>query len=130
MGVALVFPTICSTMQNAHESITVTKKDNGQTVHIAPGCTLILKLEAIPGTGYAWHIVRDESPFLLRLQGEPIFEPNVEAIKKKPLGAPAFQVFRFKAEGEGTNILELHYKKKWETEEEPQEKFSITVHIQ
>jgi inhibitor of cysteine peptidase len=110
------------------DSLIITDKDNGSEVKIAFRDILTLKLEAIPGTGYAWHVVQN-NPDLMKPLGKSIFEPIVEDTKKEMLGSPKHQVFRFRAQGSGTNILELHYKRKWEKNVKPQKKFSITVLI-
>jgi inhibitor of cysteine peptidase len=120
-----------STMQRALDKITITEKNNGGEVRIAPGCILILKLEAIPGAGYAWQVVRNNTD-LLKLLGEYVFEPLGGDTKKEILGvgAPEYQVFRFETQRSGTNILELHYKREWEKEITPLKIFRITLQIQ
>lgn len=126
--VELACPAVYSAMQDTPDSVTITEKDNGHKTKVALGCILVLKLGANPGTGYAWHIVRNE-PALLQSSGESIFEPIIDETKKGSIGAPAFQVFRFKAQKKGTEALELHYMRKWE-KTSPLKKFSITVEIQ
>lgn len=127
---ALASPAAYSAMQNAPDSITITEKDNGRTVKVALGGTLTLKLEAIPGTGYAWKVVRNDTG-LLKPLGESIFEPTGGDSKKGPLvGTPENQILRFRAQGKGTDILELHYMREWRKEEAPQKMFSIIVQIQ
>jgi inhibitor of cysteine peptidase len=120
--------TAHSTMQAALDNIIITEKNNGGQVKIAPGYILILKLEAIPGTGYGWQIAQND-PDLLEPLGESVFEPIVGDAKKELLGGPEYQVFRFKAQRSGTTILELNYKRAWEKEVAPLKSFRITVQI-
>ncbi len=115
-----------STNQSTPNGLTITGKDNNGKVQIALKGILTLKLGAIPGTGYSWQVVRN-NPELLQWSGNSIFVPIVEDKIKELLGAPEYQVFRFKAQGSGTNVLELHYIRKWEKKVKPLKTFSITV---
>ena len=132
-SILLIFVLGCtlahSMTHNAPNSITITGEDNGGEVQVTPGCILILKLEAIPGTGYEWQVVRN-APELLKPLGESVFEPIVEDTGKEKLGAPENQVFRFIAQRTGTINLELHYIRGWEKEVAPLKTFRITVKIQ
>lgn len=114
--------------QNSPDSLTITEKDNKGYFQIALGGILTVKLEAIPGTGYAWHIVRND-PRLLKQIGESVFEPKLVDQRKEIMGAPEDQVFRFRAQGKESNILSLEYKRKWEKEAAPLKTFSVTVQI-
>jgi predicted secreted protein len=133
ISILLTFAPVCpaahSIMQDAPDNIIITEKNNGGKLQIAPGCILILKLEAIPGTGYAWQMVQN-NPDLLKSLGESVFEPIVGDTKQEILGGPEYQVFRFKARKSGTDILELHYKREWGKEVVPVKTFRITVRIQ
>jgi predicted secreted protein len=109
------------------DSMIVSEEDSGNKVQMAPEGVLILKLTAIPGTGYAWHLVRNE-PHLLKPCGGSFFEP-MENLSDKPIGASAYQVFCFRTRNKGTALLELHYRREWEKKEVPLKRFIITVQI-
>ena len=115
-------------MQSSPDGMTITEKDNKGQVQIALGGILTVKLEASPGTGYAWHVVRND-PSLLKPMGESVFEPKLEDTGKKIIGAPEDQVFHFKAQSKGSNILSLEYVRKWEKKTAPLKTFSVTVQI-
>jgi predicted secreted protein len=115
-------------MQNSPDGMTITERDNKSQIQIALGGILTVKLEAIPGTGYAWHVVRND-PGLLRPMGEAVFEPRLEDMGKKIVGAPEDQVFRFKAQSKGSDILLLEYVRKWEKKAAPLKTFSVTVQV-
>jgi inhibitor of cysteine peptidase len=93
----------------AGNRIRVADADNGRAVTMARGDTLVVSLASTPGTGFGWKVakVRDQ---VLRVNGAPelIHAPN-----PRP-GAPATQVFRFKATGRGSTRLELEYVRPWE----------------
>ena len=115
-------------MQTSPDDMTITEKDNKGQVQIALGAILKVKLAAIPGTGYAWHVVRND-PSLLKPMGESIFEPKLEDTGKKIVGAPEDQIFRFRAQSKGSNILSLEYVRKWEKKAAPLKTFYVTVQI-
>jgi predicted secreted protein len=114
--------------QGSLDSMTITGKDNKGQVQIALGGILTVKLEVIPGTGYAWHVVGND-PSLLKPMGESVFEPKLVDPRKKIVGAPEDQVFRFRAQGKGSNILSLEYVRKWEKKAAPLKTFSVAVQI-
>jgi inhibitor of cysteine peptidase len=115
-------------MQDIPDEITVGQAENNGQVEVALGGVLILKLEANPGTGYSWKMVKHGAG-LLKSMGEPIFEP-ISDEKEKRIGAPAYQTFRFRAQSAGTELIEMHYTRIWEKEAKPLKKFCVTVHVQ
>jgi len=126
--ILLSFTTGFAMMQRSPDGITITERDNKGQVQIALGEILTVKLEASPGTGYAWHVVRND-PSLLKPMGESVFEPKLEDTGKEIVGAPEDQVFRFRAQSKGSNILSLEYIREWEKKAAPLKAFSVTVQI-
>jgi predicted secreted protein len=108
-------------MEDNSATITVTEEDS--EVELYCGDMLIVRLAVRPGTGYSWQIVEND-PELLSPQGEPEFESE----SGEP-GGTEYQVFRFRAEEEGDVLLELHYVRSWEEEEEPEKIYSLEVKI-
>lgn len=121
---ALGSETTGSAMQNSPNSITVTDTDNGREVHVAPGGILTLRLEATPGTGYAWQVVKNH-PALLKQLGETIFQ---DTGKNMP-GVAEYQIFQFKALARGSNTLRLQYVREWEKDVKPINTYCIRVEI-
>jgi inhibitor of cysteine peptidase len=117
-----------SMVQSSSDNLTITERDNKSNFQIALGSILTVKLEAIPGTGYAWHVVGND-PRLLKPIGESVFEPKSVDPGKKIVGSPEDQVFRFRAQDKGSNILYLEYRRKWEKEAAPLKTFSVSVQI-
>ena len=115
--------------RSVSDSMIVHDEKGGDTVHLTLGGIWILKLDAIPGTGYAWTITRNNDQFL-ELLGEPIFTPKTEDSTEKIIGVSAYQEFRFRAKKTGRTQLELDYRRKWEKGAAPLKKFAVTVHIQ
>ena len=53
-------------MQDTPDTLILTEQNNGDTVQVSLGTILILKLEAIPGTGYAWNVDMAKSNYLIK----------------------------------------------------------------
>ena len=104
----------------------ITEKDNRRRIGMTPGGILTPKLEAIPGTGYSWHVIEDE-PDLLDALGSSIFEPISGESRNGIIGGSVYQLFRFRAKNSGTVLLQLHCKRGWESKGAPLKTFSITV---
>jgi inhibitor of cysteine peptidase len=114
----------CSRKAMSEDTVTVTDRDNGHEVSIARGSTLILRLEAQPGTGYAWRIAQND-PDHLKAQGESVFEQPDGG----QAGGTEYQVFRFTAKASGTTELKLDYARAWEKGVAPVKTYSIKVNI-
>jgi inhibitor of cysteine peptidase len=114
----------CSHNVRSEDTVTVTDKDNGREVSLAKGATLILRLEARPGTGYAWRVAQND-PDYLKAQGESVFE---QPENEKP-GDIEHQVFRFTAQASGSSALKLEYARGWEKGVAPAKTYSIKVNI-
>jgi predicted secreted protein len=114
--------------QGSLDSLTITEKDNKGHFQIALGGILTVKLDVIPGTGYAWYVVEND-PTLLKPMGESFFEPKIVDPRKKIVGAPEDQVFRFRAQAKGGNILSIECIRKWEKRAAPLKTFSVTLQI-
>lgn len=127
-SILLSFTAGFAMMQSSPDCVTITEGDNKGQVQITLGGILTVRLEAIPGTGYAWHVVRNDAS-LLKPMGEAVFEPKLEDTGKKVVGAPEDQVFRFSAQSKGSNVLLLEYVRKWEKKAAPLKTFSVTVQI-
>lgn len=101
-------------------SLTATHAQNGQTVSIAKGETLTVKLAGNPTTGYQWTVAQNDADFLQ--PQDPIYEPDSSAI-----GSGGTYFFRFTALKPGTASLRMTYRRSWEPA--PIETFTLAVDI-
>lgn len=113
---------IAQAMAASSGVMTFTAQDNGREVMIPAGSSVIVRLEAIPGTGYGWQLVHNGSP-QLQLEGPPVFEPrsSVEA------GGIEDEVFRFRVQLPGTADLEFHYRRPWDRQASAAGTFRIRI---
>jgi inhibitor of cysteine peptidase len=112
---------------NTSDTLTITFQNNGDTIQVSPATTLMLKLESIPGTGYAWYA--DPVKYLVLIE-LPVSVPGENDTPDTAIGAPVCQIFRYLAEKEGTEVLKLFYMRLWEKNKPPLNSFTITVDIQ
>jgi predicted secreted protein len=106
-------------------AVIVTMPDNEREVTLQSGGSMIVRLEAIPGTGYGWQLVRNGSP-QLQLEGPARFEPrsNVEA------GGVEDEVFRFRAQMTGIAEIEFHYRRPWDKQGPAAKTFTIRIIVE
>ena len=112
-------------MASTSSQITLTEQDTERVISVDPGALIILRLEAVPGTGFGWQIVEGGFPEL-QLESSPAFEPK----SQKEAGGAEDEVFRFRAKEKGRVNLELHYRRPWEKNVSPLKFFRIQVIIQ
>ncbi len=104
--------------------ITVTKADNGKTIEVAKGGTLIVTLEGSPGsTGYMWGLEAGNDA-VLKPQGDYKFTST----SNMP-GASGLFEFKFTAASAGSAMLKFANKRSWELNDPKAETFSVTVNV-
>jgi inhibitor of cysteine peptidase len=107
-------------------SNTLTEADNGKTVNLNVGETLVVRLASNPSTGYTWE-TKDLDTQMLEQVGEAAFEsPDTPP---DLVGAGGILVRTFKALEPGTTTLTLVYHRPWETDVAPLQTFSVTVTV-
>lgn len=87
----------------APKTVTVTDTDNNGEFNLNPGDTLVVRLSSNHTTGYSWQVAQNDASLL-----RPLGNRYVRS-RTKLMGAPGFQVFRFKAVGSGGTQLILFY---------------------
>ena len=112
------------TMTAGPQTVTLTEQDNGRQVVIPAGTQLVLRLEAVPGTGYGWQVVGKAFP-QLQLEGTPVFESK----SQEEAGGSEDEVFHFRAQVPGEVELEFHYRRSWEKDVPSTRTFSIHVMV-
>ena len=110
---------VTPTLQMATE-VTLTDTNNGQTVNLQSGQTLVISLKGNITTGYNWEV--SESLPVLQEQGSPDFKPDSGAI-----GAPGVFTLRFKVTGSGSGKLTLVYHRPSDTTAPPAQTYSVQV---
>ena len=101
---------------------------NGTTVPMKVGQGLRIELESIPTAGYVWNLV--ETPAIMQPAGEST-RPTDPAHQNLPgfTGGNHFLAFDFVAKEAGTGTFKLTEGRPWETDEEPMDRFEVTVTV-
>ncbi len=89
----------------------LTQPDNGQTVTVPLGTTIMVQLAANPTTGYNWTPVSVTVP-VLTLTGSS-YTPD--RVPSGVVGSGGMDTFRFRAFKTGQQQLRLNYARPWET---------------
>lgn len=104
LTLALVLPAI--NMADASDVIHLKKKDDGITVEIEQGDTIIISLKSNPTTGCSWHVLEIEASILKA--GKKEFQPHSSL-----LGASGMEILCFKGLRFGDTKLVLGYLRPW-----------------
>ena len=111
-------------MADHQKTITITVKEEITELKLTKGETFELKMEAHGGTGYSWHVAKNDEA-VLKLLGKP----TVEKLGQPRPGGPELRVFRFHAEAIGSCDLELHYQRPFDKEKPPERTYKLTLRI-
>ena len=103
------------------EYIIIDESKNGQTIDIAVGKYLIVKIGGNPTTGFIWE--QKGECKVLETYKDPEFEPK----SKELVGSPGTKTFFYKVISAGTDSLVLINHRPWEKDKEPTKRFSITI---
>ncbi len=106
--------------------VQLTKADDGKTVEVQPGGTLIVALPSNPSTGFSWSVTAPE-PGNVELVGEPTYVPPGST--SPVVGAAGTQVFTFRPFEAGTDTLTMGYARSFEPGVAPAETFSVTITV-
>jgi inhibitor of cysteine peptidase len=103
--------------------MTLTDQDNGKTIDLTKGTTLVVKLASNASTGYSWS-VQSHSPLF-----KPLDSSYKEQKQPAQVAAAGVQTFQWQATGPGNTTLRLEYRRPWEKSEPPAKTFSVNIQI-
>ena len=103
------------------EPVRLGANDNGQQIELAVGQQLSVSLESNPTTGFRWEALELDQA-VLRQEGEPTFKAESDL-----LGAAGTETLSFEALRPGQAVLQLVYRRSWETGVPPLETFECKV---
>ncbi len=117
--VLVLAATACS--QSTPAVITLGAQDDGRTITLKSGDTLIIELEGNPTTGFSWEVGAVDDA-ILAAQGDPDYTASETGL----VGSGGVFTFTFKAAHKGQTPLQLVYHRSWE-EVAPADTFDLTV---
>jgi len=107
---------------NASKSVNLTVKDDGRTVQVHAGDTLVVTLDSNASTGFRWVLTGKPDPQVATLAGSKYIAPETTLI-----GAGGQEVWRFSTIGDGSTDLQLTYERS--TGETAGQPFGITIEV-
>jgi predicted secreted protein len=111
----------------AGSDVVVHLEDDGKTIDVPRGATLVVKLSLSSGTGYAWTPAASDAG-VLDAVGERTSEALADAASPMP-GGPHLDVLRFAGRTPGTTTLTLELRRAWEHDAPPARSFHVVVHV-
>jgi len=102
---------------------TLTEEDDGKTVILNKGETLVVKLDGNPTTGYGWQLA-DFDQSVLKSAGDPDYKSDSNLI-----GSGGMYTYKFTAQDSGEVVLKFSYLRSWETDTSPYKTFTVTVDV-
>jgi predicted secreted protein len=98
------------------------EQDNGTQVDLDQGANFEISLSEQPTTGFRWRITSTGEP-ACRLRGDTFdANPGVH-------GGGGTRVLQFDAIEPGLGVIELAYRRAWETSVAPARQFVLRVHV-
>jgi predicted secreted protein len=105
--------------------VRITAAENGKTVAVGVGKTFDVALVGIPTAGYLWK--PSSTPDFLKETGTS-GGPTTEAQKQPGFtGGNHWEVTSFVATRAGSGLLKFEQRRPWETNQPPDDTFSVTI---
>jgi len=116
----------CHASQSAKETdkLVVTDPDKGRSIELREGQVLEVRLESQPTTGYKWSVHSDTTE-KLTLIDQTETKPETPGYDR-----PVFQIFKFRAQQNGSGKLHLVYARSWEKSKPPARSYELDITIQ
>jgi predicted secreted protein len=103
--------------------ITITSKNNGQTVEIENGEILRIELEELGSAGYQWQLEELDHEYLVLVSKE------TRDLAKGRVGAPVMAIWLLKTKKIGQTGISMAHYRTWEGKEKASAHFSIKLII-
>ncbi|MES2356175.1 MAG: protease inhibitor I42 family protein [Pseudomonadota bacterium] len=101
--------------------ITLTQADNGKSIPVAAGTTLVVQLEENPTTGFRWEVEKDDTN-IVALRASDYKQPVSSQV-----GASGLRVMTFEAKQPGNTKVVLVSRRGWQAREAKRYSVDVTV---
>lgn len=105
--------------------VQLTQADNGATVRLAQGGTLLVALPSNPSTGYRWWVAAGSGAALELVDVRYVPPGSTMPV----VGAPGTEVLQFRAVTPGVTSLVLEYARSFEPGVPAANTFTVSVHV-
>jgi len=103
--------------------ITLTERDNGQSITVPLGANLVLRLNETPGSGFRWAVDTGDQT-ILELHRSDYIPANNPAV-----GGGGQRVLEFEAKGSGSVRLALKLQRAWEGDKTLASRFEVKIQV-
>jgi len=125
LSIVTIFTVVIMLTACNGKTYKLSSEDNGRTLEMKSGETLLISIDGNPTTGYTWEVDSvDET--ILQLAGEPDYSTSSES-KPGMTGVGGTYKFTFNAVSTGTATLKLKYWRTFEPENPPVETFEVEI---
>ena len=102
--------------------VMLTQADNGKSIPVTAGTTLVVQLEENPTTGFRWEVERDDAD-IVALRTSDYKQPASSQV-----GATGLRVMTFEAKQPGNTEVVLVSRRGWQAIEA--QRYSVNVTVQ
>lgn len=120
-------PTTDKAATPKSDTLELSIANNSNTVTVAKGKDVVIRLAGNPTTGYSWKIGRITGE-AVKAQDEPSYEADKHP--KGLVGSGGTFVFKLQASQTGTSTVGLVYIRPWEKDTPPVKTFTVTIKVQ
>ncbi len=134
VGVLSLYAVSCaadapkSPSADAEKPMVLGRESNGKRVSVTVGQRVQVRLPGNATTGYLWELARIEGA-AVEAVGKGEYVPDKPPGGKPLEGSGGVSVFTFRAVKPGVATLALEYKRPWEKDQPPAEKFGLVFDV-
>ena len=99
--------------------------EGDRSLDMRTGQTLELEVDSNPTTGYSWAVASSRNSGVLRQKRKDKYVPPSTDL----VGAGGKQIFYFEALKRGRAVLSFEYRRPWEKDKGPAEKYTVIVDV-
>jgi inhibitor of cysteine peptidase len=112
-----------STQGGTAAVVTLTWADNGKSIKVHSGDSLVVRLDENPTTGFQWATDGHDDDILVLQSSD--YLPAAGAV----IGGGGQRIFTFEAQKAGTTLLQLKRWRAWEGDKSILERFAVTIRV-
>jgi len=105
------------------DTVTLTSADNGRSLDVHAGDTIVITLAENPTTGYRWELAPSDGRVV-----KLVFD-RFEMAPDPAVGSGGTHEFHVAAKAPGRAAIELGLRRSWTPDQPPLESFSVTVAV-
>src|SRR5690242_20198688 len=102
----------------------LSQADQGTSLKVRPGDTIVVRLPEIPSTGYRWTIAALDSSIV------SFVASDIAGTQSRGIGGGGERRLTFRAVAAGTTSIQLKRWREWEGDNSITDRYSVTITVQ